>query len=128
MSDWVAAGHARVRLIDAGRDGGQRLAGLQIQLDPSYLTYWRTPGEAGLAADGRFRRVRAISPRPGFCFPAPRRFDEGGAEAFGYKDEVIFPVSVVPADPAQPVALSLSLSFAVCADLCLPASAAVAST
>ncbi len=124
VSDWVEAGHARVRLIDAGRDGGQRLAGLQIQLDPNYLTYWRTPGEAGLPPTADFAGSRNLASAR-LLFPAPQRFDEGGAEAFGYKDEVIFPLSVVPADPAKPVALSLSLSFAVCADLCLPASAAV---
>lgn len=59
------------------------------------------------------------------AFPAPQRFDEGGADAFGYKDEVVLPVTVTPVDPAQPMLLSVALSFAVCADLCLPESAAV---
>jgi DsbC/DsbD-like thiol-disulfide interchange protein len=59
-------------------------------------------------------------------FPAPGRFDEGGVEALGYMDGVVFPVVVVPVDPGRPVRLALSLSFAVCAAQCLPVNARTA--
>lgn len=123
VSDWVSAGHARLRLIDAGGDGGHRLAGLQIQLDPSYLTYWRTPGEAGVPPTASFEGSQNLGSAT-LAFPAPQRFDEGGAEAFGYRDDVVFPLHVVAEDPRKPVTLAVSLAFAICSDLCLPATAA----
>ena len=122
VSDWVMSDHARVRLVDAGTDGRNRIAGLQIELDPSFLTYWRTPGEAGVAPTVAFDGSGNLA-SASLAFPAPQRFDEGGAEAFGYKDAVVFPITAVPVDPQAPVALAVSLSFAVCSALCLPASA-----
>ena len=124
VSDWVASDHARVRLIDAGREGPMRLAGLQIQLDPSYLTYWRTPGEAGVAPTVDFAGSRNLASAT-LLLPSPQRFDEAGAEAFGYKDEVVFPILVTPVELEKPISLSVALSFAVCSDLCLPGSAVV---
>ena len=124
VSDWVVGPHARVRLIDAGPDQGRRLAGVEIQLDPGYLTYWRTPGEAGLPPTADFSGSQNLAGAV-LRFPAPARYDEAGVEAFGYRDQVIFPVDVVPADPHGPVTLAVALSFAVCANLCLPANAAL---
>lgn len=121
VSDWVAGDHTRLRLIDAGPNGAGRLCGLQIELDPSFLTYWRTPGEAGVPPTLTFEGSRNLASAR-LLFPAPQRFDEGGAEAFGYMDEVVFPIDVVPADPGRPVSLAVSVSFAVCSTLCLPAS------
>ena len=122
LSTWAQGDHARVRLIDAGPSGPNRLVGLQIQLDPGYLTYWRTPGEAGLPPTPDFSKSDNLASAT-LHFPAPGRFDEGGAEAFGYKDDVVFPITITPKDAGRPVMLDLSLSFAVCGTLCLPASA-----
>lgn len=123
VSEWVETGHARVRLIDAGGAASARLAGLQIQLDPSYLTYWRTPGEAGVAPTFDFAGSVNLATAK-VEYPSPKRFDEGGAVAFGYKDEVVFPIEVFAVDPHAPVTLAVSLAFAICSDLCLPANAA----
>ena len=119
VSDWVASEHVRVRLIDAGPTATGRLAGLQMQLDPSFLTYWRTPGEAGVPPTASFEGSANLR-SAALAFPAPQRFDEGGSEAFGYKTEVIFLVRVEPVDLRLPVSLAVALSFAVCSDLCLP--------
>ncbi len=53
-------------------------------------------------------------------YPAPRRIDEAGIEAFGYQNEVVFPIKVKPADPAAPVKLVADIDYAVCEALCLP--------
>ncbi|MDX7952088.1 protein-disulfide reductase DsbD family protein [Lichenihabitans sp. Uapishka_5] len=129
-SDWSVLDHARVRLIDAGPvpgGGTGRLAGLQVQLDPGYLTYWRSPGEAGLppslvTAGSTDLKSAAL------MFPAPDRYSEGGIEAIGYKDEVVFPVLVTPAAADKPVGLKLGFDFGICERLCLPAHAAMSVT
>ena len=127
VSDWVAAGQSKVRLIDAGAmaAGDQHLAGLEIALEPDVLTYWRTPGEAGVPPTLDFAASANLA-RAEVLFPAPTRYDEGGAEAFGYKNGVVFPIVATPTAAAAPIDLAVSLSFALCAKLCLPAQAAVA--
>lgn len=127
-SDWSAGDHFRVRLIDAGpspRDAGQRLAGIQVELDPGYLTYWRSPGEAGVPPSASFAGSDGLKTAT-LLFPAPDRYSEGGTEAIGYKDAVLFPVLVVPKDAAKPVDLHMSLDFGICERLCLPARAQAA--
>ena len=125
-SDWSVADHARVRLIDAGpspRDATQRLAGLQIELDPAYLTYWRSPGEAGLPPTVSFAGSASLKAAT-LLYPAPGRYSEGGTEAIGYKDGVIFPLLITPKDADKPADLKVALDFAICERLCLPAKAA----
>ena len=127
VSDWAETDHARLRLIDAGPlapDSGKRLVGLQIELDPGFITYWRTPGEAGVAPVASFDGSRNLAAAT-LLFPAPSRLDEGGAEAFGYADGVVFPIEVAPASANEPVSLVVALSFSICAKLCLPASGTV---
>lgn len=123
VSPWAGTGHARVRLIDAGAlAGARRLAGIEIALDPDFLTYWRTPGEAGVPPTADFAGSTNLA-GAALKFPAPDRFDEGGVEAYGYKARVVFPVLVEPMDAGRPVDLAMALSFAICAKLCLPVQA-----
>ncbi|MCW6509885.1 protein-disulfide reductase DsbD domain-containing protein [Lichenifustis flavocetrariae] len=125
VSDWWEADHVRVRLIDAGpspKQHGVRLAGIEIDLDPMYLTYWRSPGDAGVAPVAAFEGSTNVKDGK-ILFPAPGRFSEDGAEALGYKGGVVFPLEVTPAEPAKPVSLVLTLSFALCERQCLPAQA-----
>ncbi len=125
--DWVTLDQARLRLIDGGVEGGRRLAGLQIDLTPGWKTYWRVPGESGVppvfdwAASANLKQAQVL-------FPVPARLRDEGGEAIGYEDEVIFPVEVAASDPARPVALKLTLSFAVCQAICIPAEATLSAT
>jgi DsbC/DsbD-like thiol-disulfide interchange protein len=125
--DWVTLDQARLRLIDGGVEGGRRLAGLQIDLTPGWKTYWRVPGESGVppvfdwSASANLKQAQVL-------FPAPVRLHDEGGEAIGYEDEVIFPVEVAASDPARPVALKLTLSFAVCQAICIPAEATLSAT
>ncbi len=128
VSDWSTSVHARVRLIDAGPaspgqpDDGKRLAGIEVQLDSQYLTYWRSPGEAGVAPVAVFDGSTNVADAT-LLYPAPRRFEEDGTEAIGYKQGVVFPLVVTATDHGKPVTLALTLSFAVCERQCLPVEA-----
>ena len=126
-----AAGAARqpstARIIDAGPVAdlgapGLRLAGIAITLDPKFITYWRTPGDAGVPPMFDFAGSKNVKAAR-IEYPAPRKFDEAGAEAFGYSDGVIFPVLITPQDPARPIALDVAFDYAVCANICIPAKA-----
>jgi DsbC/DsbD-like thiol-disulfide interchange protein len=95
-------------------------AGVEIDLADGWKTYWRMPGEAGIAPlfdwSGS-HNVAEIELR----WPAPRRYHDASGETIGYAERVIFPITVRPENPEQPVNLALQLDYAVCKDICIPA-------
>jgi DsbC/DsbD-like thiol-disulfide interchange protein len=122
-SPWVAGPKSRARLIAGGREpDGALLAGVEIALFGKALTYWRNPGDAGVAPSfeaGASRNLAGLE----VIYPAPERHDEGGAEAFGWRRGVVFPLRLRPARPDQPILLDLDLRYAACEDICVPAQA-----
>jgi DsbC/DsbD-like thiol-disulfide interchange protein len=125
-SAWDRGMRSAVRLIaaSAATQGGETAlrAGIEIKLDKGWKTYWRYPGDSGIPPRFDFKRshnVRTIAVK----WPAPHRFSDEGGQSIGYKDHVILPLSVVPADPSKPVMLRLDLDYAICEKLCVPAEA-----
>jgi DsbC/DsbD-like thiol-disulfide interchange protein len=118
----AAPGPFRVSLVDGGWRGEARMAGLIVELDEGWKTYWRMPGEAGMPPEFTWSRSTNVSDIT-VLFPLPQRFIDGSGETVGYKHRVVFPLRVVPADAASPVTLALDLFFAVCKDICVPARA-----
>jgi DsbC/DsbD-like thiol-disulfide interchange protein len=120
-SDWAPSLKSKARLVADG--AGQ--AGLQIELAPGSITYWRDPGDAGVAPTFDFSRSVNVA-RAEVEFPAPSRIMESdGSEAFGYEKAVVFPIRVRAVDAAKPVTLALDANYAVCEKICLPARAAL---
>lgn len=115
---WSGADSAKARLIAAPADGFVR-AGVAIALAPDALTYWREPGEAGVPPVFSFEGSRNVAAAE-VLYPAPKRIDEAGTEAFGYRGGVVFPIHVRPRDPMAPMTLALTLDYAVCTRICLP--------
>lgn len=57
-------------------------------------------------------------------WPAPERFSDGaGGFSIGYAGDVILPLEITPADRARPAILHVTVDYAVCGKLCLPAKA-----
>ena len=122
-SPWAQGEKSQARLLAAGGlEQGRYLAGVEIKLAPNTLTYWKLPGDAGvppvfsLEGSANVKAMQAL-------YPAPRRYGEASGEAFGYRDEVLFPLMVTPVDPAKPVSLALKLDYATCEKICIPAQA-----
>ena len=117
-SAWAKSLKSSARLIAAGAS----LAGVEIQLAPGAITYWRNPGDAGappvFSFEGSANLAKA-EPR----FPAPTRIAEGEGEAFGYDHSLILPIAVTAIDPSKPVILALKLNYAACEKICVPARA-----
>ena len=124
-SAWSRGAKSRARLIASGGiENGQYRIGLEIVLNAQALTYWRTPGEAGVPPTFKFEASKNFK-SAAVLYPAPGRFLEGGATAFGYRDRVIFPIDIKPADPSRPMTVDLDLNYAVCENICIPAEARV---
>jgi DsbC/DsbD-like thiol-disulfide interchange protein len=129
-SAWTKAVDSQLRLISARPDSGPwrgMMAGIQIRLDPGWRTYWQNPGDSGVPPSFDWSGSENLKSAE-VLYPAPRSFEEAGGIAFGYENEVVFPVRIVPADPDQPVSLKLKVDYGLCRNLCIPNEAKLALT
>jgi thiol:disulfide interchange protein DsbD len=109
------------------RAGGRVDLGLRLKHDAHWHTYWRNPGDSGLATQvepsgpegARFGPLR---------WPAPQRIWVGPLANHGYEDEVVLPFAVeLPRDFAAPRArIEANVQWLVCKDVCIPGDARVA--
>jgi DsbC/DsbD-like thiol-disulfide interchange protein len=122
-SAWVGDARSALRLIAGTPDPGQGFlrAGVEIDLAPGWKTYWRYPGDSGIAPRFDFTRstnVRSVEVE----WPAPQAWHDPGGVSIGYKDKVILPLRVVAQNPGRPVGLVLAFDYAICENVCIPKS------
>ncbi len=110
----------RVSLVGDDFDGKAWHVGVLIELDPGWKTYWRMPGESGLAPE--FTWTASVPADVAVQFPAPARHADASGETIGYDRQVLLPVTV-SAGTATELDLKLDLFFGVCKDICVPARA-----
>lgn len=119
--EWQRADHVGLRLVsDTDAVGANTFgAGVDIDLENGWYSYWRMPGEGGLAPvfdwkDSQNVKSVAIS------WPLPERIETMGLYSFGYRGGFLFPVSVTVDDPSKPALLSVKADIMVCHDICIP--------
>lgn len=101
--------------VDAVAPGHGFRLGLRLILAPGWHTYWRNPGDAGIAPELEFSLPEGGEAGP-IAWPVPRRIPEGPLMAFGYTDTVILAVPV----RAGAGRFGLHASWLVCKDVCIP--------
>lgn len=114
--------HATARLFSplvATGSAEQVSVAVEITMEKGWKTYWRTPGDAGLAPVFDWagsENFKAAVAR----YPAPHRFTVADMDNFGYHDRVIFPLDVTLVEAGKPLSLALKLDILVCSDICVP--------
>lgn len=119
---WVGDDHAAARLVTATDAVGSAAtidAGLEIRLVPGWHAYWRSPGDAGIAPAIDWAGSGNLG-HAEIAWPAPTRYSLQGFETAGYQQHIVLPIMVAPARPGQPVALHAAVSYAACAEICVP--------
>jgi DsbC/DsbD-like thiol-disulfide interchange protein len=127
-SDWHETTGGKLRLVTeraAGADGTLRGA-LEIRLDDGWKTYWREPGESGVAPQISLHQG---APAEGISllFPAPQRFDDGTSQWAGYAGDVTLPVVVTGLGDSD-AALGVEIFLGVCETICVPVQATLTVT
>ena len=121
-SDWQSGEKGDVRLIAATNGVGDLetiYLGLEVNLEPGWKTYWRTPGDAGIPPTVDWagsQNVRSME----FLWPAPERFSYYGLDTFGYGGQVVYPVDVVLSQPGEALQLRGEVFVLICDDVCIP--------
>lgn len=98
---------------------GRRVAALELVLEPGWKTYWRSPGDAGLAPefDWKGSNIGKVD----FQWPAPEVIVSDGVRTLGFHDRLVLPFTVTPEKPGQPVGISAHVTFGLCENICIPA-------
>ncbi|WP_417617377.1 protein-disulfide reductase DsbD family protein [Oceanisphaera sp.] len=91
---------------------------LQVRLTDDWKTYWRSPGEGGIAPRLDWQASDNIQ-SVNWQWPVPERFTLLGIETLGYQHEVDFPLQLAPADAAQPVTFNARLTLPSCTTICV---------
>ena len=118
-SPWVSAEQTQARLICATNDKGNIEAGLELRLSPQWHTYWRTPGDSGLAPTLNWEGSENLASAT-LLYPAPKRIDIMGLQSFGYEGQILLPLDIKPLDEAKPVTLNVTADIMACHDICIP--------
>jgi len=126
MSAWHGDTRAAMRVVAGGTkvaDGASALrAGVEIRLAPGWKTYWRYPGDSGVPPHFDFDKSENLKSVQ-VAWPAPQRFTDADGSFIGYRDNVLFPLSIEPKDAGKPVVLRLTLDYAICEKVCIPVQA-----
>ena len=99
--------------------------GLQIQHQAHWHTYWRNPGDSGLATELRWQLPEGLKPG-NLIWPAPQKIPVGSMANYGYEGTVLLvtPVQVAPKFKANEapsdITVQLHASWLVCKQECIP--------
>lgn len=104
---------------------GRRMAATRIRLEDGWKTYWRAPGSIGIPARFDWTGSQNLS-GVRFHWPRPSVYRDDGLVTIGYKHELVLPVELTAPDPSQPIVIDVTVEFAVCEEICLPATARIA--
>jgi DsbC/DsbD-like thiol-disulfide interchange protein len=107
------------RVLKGGFDGTHWWVGFGVKLQPKWKTYWRVPGDGGIAPQITVAGENLKSYE--VLYPLPRRFEGEDGMTIGYKDDVVFPAKIEPGDALKPLSLQLSGFIGVCEVVCIPA-------
>lgn len=122
QSPWSEGYGGKMRLVAGGRFVDGLKAGLEIEMEPGWKTYWKVPGDAGIPPTLDFSASTNVK-NVEILWPAPTRYGDNVSQLLGYKDWVTFPIRVIPQKADQAVNLVLDANVGLCSDLCVPVQA-----
>ncbi|MEE9648995.1 protein-disulfide reductase DsbD family protein [Enterobacter soli] len=112
---WLRAAdnqHASVRLRAQTENSGETRLLLDVALQKGWKTYWRSPGEGGIAPAITWHQpLEAL-----WRWPTPERFDVAGITTQGYHGDVSFPITLRGNVPER---LSGVLTLSTCSNVCI---------
>lgn len=117
-SGWLESpqnSHAKVRFQAEPADGAadETHLLLSVSLEKGWKTYWRSPGEGGVAPVIAWQDP---STKADWSWPTPARFDVAGITTQGYHDNVTLPIVIKGKVPEK---LAGTLTLPTCSNVCI---------
>ncbi|HEX4503147.1 MAG TPA: protein-disulfide reductase DsbD domain-containing protein [Scandinavium sp.] len=114
-SGWLRAAdndHASARLRAQAQPDGEAKLLLDVALEKGWKTYWRSPGEGGIAPAIKWQTPLEMDWR----WPVPQRFDVAGISTQGYHGDITFPITL---RGKLPETLAGVLTLSTCSNVCI---------
>jgi DsbC/DsbD-like thiol-disulfide interchange protein/cytochrome c biogenesis protein CcdA len=107
---------------DALNPGESLWLGLRLEHDPHWHTYWRNPGDSGLATTIEWDLPEGVEIEA-IQWPAPEALDFFDMVNYGYEDVIILPIRIHLSDTFEAdgdLQLSARVDWLMCEDICIP--------
>ena len=106
--------------VSAVKPGEPFWVGLRQTIRPKWHTYWKNPGDSGLPTEIAWKLPEGAKAGP-IVWPRPHLFDISGVINYGFKDEAVLLVQIMPpANLAGDFRLAADANWLVCEDVCIP--------
>jgi thiol:disulfide interchange protein DsbD len=124
--------HVKATLLaeaDAVRPGQPLLLGIRLEMEEGWHTYWKNPGDSGLATRVRWQLPQGFEAGE-IQWPRPLRFSTGPLVSYGYERDVLLLVEVKapPTVAGREVRLAGRVDWLECLEACIPGKAELALT
>jgi thiol:disulfide interchange protein len=124
--------HTQVQLLLAAnpvRPGDTVWAGVDMKMDPGWHTYWKNPGDSGIATQIKWHLPPGVTAGD-IQWPLPKKLPPAEVTTYGYQDEVMLLVPLTLASNLNPGTLTLSadVSWLECQDQCIPGNTTIQAT
>jgi len=107
--------------VESLRPGEPFWVGVRLQMEEPWHTYWKNPGDSGLATRVRWRLPDGLSAGP-VVWPRPERMPSGPLMSYGYGGEVLLLTEMTPARnlSARSAVIEARVDWLECNEACLP--------
>ena len=121
---WISAPEhppVKLRMMSTGQQDPELntiSAVLDVTLDGDWKTYWRSPGEGGIAPEwdwSESTNIKAVD----WHWPVPKYYEQLGVMTLGYKSHVSFPITLTLDDITQGATFNAKLRFPSCTNICV---------
>lgn len=92
---------------------------LRLQMASGWHTYWRNPGDAGVAPDLQLTLPNGAK-ASAIDWPVPRRIAEGPLMTYAYTGDLLLPVTITPAATSGGTTIKAHAEWLICRDICVP--------
>jgi len=127
-SGLVQRDHLQAELVaevDSLQPGRDLRVGLRLVPDPGWHTYWKNPGDSGLATTIEWTLPEGVTASE-IAWPYPDAIPFAHLINYGYDGEHLLPVTLsIPADlpTDRPLRLEARADWLVCEEICIPGDA-----
>jgi len=101
---------------DAPAQGKPFRVGLRLRMAPGWHTYWKNPGDAGVAPEISLTLPGGATASD-IAWPAPERLPEGDIMTFGHTGEILLPVTIAPGAAGK---IEAHATWLICEKICVP--------
>jgi thiol:disulfide interchange protein len=126
------AAHTHVELLlsaNPARPGETIWAGVDLKMDAGWHTYWKNPGESGIATTIKWDLPPGVTAGE-IQWPLPEKLPPAEVTTYGYEQEVMLlvPFTLATNLTSSPLVLKADVSWLECQEQCVPGSASVETT